>query len=114
MAKFIDSDKLQAQIERKSGKVGSNMRWTEGYNDAINRIKSMVHSAPAADVQEVRHGKWIWDKNARDWNLGAYVCSECECVNNNLPDNRYNPYMFIGSKYCPNCGARMDGDNDEQ
>lgn len=55
--KYIDANELQACIERKHGMVGSNERWTEGYNDAINRIKSMVHSFNAADVQEVRH--WI-------------------------------------------------------
>lgn len=55
--------------------------------DAINRI-------PAADVVEVRHGRW---------NNGYEVqnCSECG-------------YRGKRSyKYCPHCGARMDGGADK-
>lgn len=65
---------------------------------------------PAADVEPVRHGKWIYNPNGMDFNLGAWECSACAQRNNNLPCNRnISPYICVGSKYCPNCGARMDG-----
>ena len=61
-------------------------------------------------IDPVKHGRWVYDKNGRDFNLGAWLCSECGCKNNNLGmDNRINPHIFSGSNYCPNCGARMDG-----
>lgn len=51
---------------------------------------------PAADVVEVRHGKWLpqgyWDS--------LEICSECKHIKG-LHD-RYN--------YCPMCGAKMDGE----
>lgn len=72
-------------------------------------IEQYIDQEPAADVVEVKHGKWIWDPNGMDWGLGAWQCSECACRNNNLPmNNRINPLVFSGSKYCPNCGAKMD------
>lgn len=64
-----------------------------------------------ADVAPVKHGKWVWNPNGMDWGLGAWECSECACRNNNLGMNsKMNPLMFSGSKYCPNCGAKMDGE----
>lgn len=65
---------------------------------------------PVANVQNVKHGRWIYDQNGMDFNLGAWVCSECRQRNNNLScDPRYRPSAFVGSKYCPNCGAKMGG-----
>ena len=66
------------------------------------------------DVAGVRHGKWKYDPNGMDWGLGAWVCSVCGCKNNNLgTSERINPYLFSGSKFCPNCGARMTGGNEK-
>lgn len=55
---------------------------------------------PAADVVPVRHGRWI---KYCPHNSDMLTCSECE---------KYwildgDQYDF---RYCPNCGARMDGD----
>jgi hypothetical protein len=55
--------------------------------DAINRT-------PAADVEPVRHG-W-WDVNRR--------CSECGYP---APLAYFEPDRWK-SLYCPNCGAKMD------
>lgn len=46
---------------------------------------------PAADVAEVRHGKWI--KLSK-----GDVCSSCKYTT-----GRYEP----SGNYCPNCGAKM-------
>lgn len=54
---------------------------------------------PSADVAPVRHGRWdvIDAEEPR-----RYGCSECK---------RLSWYM---ENYCPNCGAKMDGDEDER
>ena len=70
---------------------------TEHYNALINQI---ITKQPTADVQEVRHGRWISnDLGGYKW---AYYCSECGWVDGYPFNDRH--------KYCPNCGARMDGD----
>lgn len=71
-------------------------------------VRRCICDAPAVDAEPVRHGKWVFDKNANDWGIGGYVCSECQAKNNNLPCIKVpDPLMFDGTKYCPNCGAKM-------
>ena len=55
---------------------------------------------PAADVVEVRHGRWIvFDPE----NPESKECTACGYL-----FSRIHP-----SNYCPNCGARMDGKEDD-
>ncbi len=68
------------------------------YAPAINRtFAAMIDSVPAADVVEVRHGRWL----PVDDNMDAFDCSECEA----MVSKRMN--------YCPSCGAKMDGGQDD-
>lgn len=106
MAEYIDRSELlriekllDTDILRKS-KTASNI-----YDQMMYDIAHI----PAKDVAAVKHGNWVWDPNGMDFGLGAWKCSECACRNNNLGMNsKLNPLMFSGSKYCPNCGAKMD------
>lgn len=68
-------------------------------------IASEISGLPAADVAEVVHGRWI--DGAEDFTCGNHnaECSICRCyVSWDGCDEDFN--------YCPNCGARMDGGND--
>lgn len=51
-----------------------------------------------------KHGKWD-DVTGLDNEFLCYACSECR-HGYVFPENR--PY-----KYCPNCGAQMNGDSNE-
>ena len=59
------------------------------YLDMLERAKSV----PAADVAPVRHGRWIELSRTSK-------CSEC-----GFETGRYEP----SRRYCPECGAKMDG-----
>lgn len=52
MAEYIEREALQAALMRKRCGV-ANQRYTEGWNDCLLRVKSMVSKAPAADVAPV-------------------------------------------------------------
>lgn len=54
---------------------------------------ALIEEFPAADVAPTRHGRWIDSSN-------GWMCSECE------QDNTYD------KPWCPNCGARMDKEDD--
>lgn len=61
-----------------------------------------IERLPAADVAPVRHGRWIKDEFFSDEVNNGEKCSQCgELIGwfGNLP------------KYCPGCGALMDGGN---
>ena len=53
---------------------------------------------PTVDAVEVVHGRW-----GDTPGVFGYICSQCNKVM--VPD-RYDGEM----NYCPNCGAKMDGD----
>ena len=58
---------------------------------------AMLNNFPAADVEEVKYGRWI----ERPFLLGTTnVCSLCGKYYG-MPHGKFN--------YCPNCGAKMDG-----
>lgn len=63
---------------------------------------------PAADVVEVRHGHWIIKTD--DYGNEYMMCSCCKDefypVDEDTVDSTPN--------YCPNCGAKMDGERREQ
>ena len=82
MAEYIEREKLLSHLFNKQDKPLDVMR--------------EITEFPAADVAPVRHGKWIKQENYP----GTYSkCSEC--------DQRVGGYT-PNYKYCPNCGARMD------
>ena len=59
-----------------------------------------VSKAPTVDAVEVVHGRW----EKAEYN-GFLRCDQCKDVYINeewLEDGKWN--------YCPNCGAKMDGD----
>lgn len=68
---------------------------TSAIPEKLARIR--IKEIPAADVVEVRHGKW--ERTAG--NPYPY-CSECGCESLSRVDR----------PYCQFCGARMDGDED--
>ena len=78
--------------------------------DTVRKVKKI----PAADVRPVVHGKWVWNPDGMDWGIGAWECSNCHAT----PQTFWNamqgirPLNMASSKFCPNCGARMDGGGD--
>ena len=68
---------------------------------AYKEFLYMVEHLPTADVQEVRHGKWILLNECA--NEGIY-CSACH---KKVYQTDY-ANQKLKSNYCPNCGAKMD------
>lgn len=84
--------------------------------DSYFQIKSILFGLKAADVVEMRHGRWVnenknpvpWDEcNSKCPSHSAY-CSECgEWL------TASDEYPVTGL-YCPNCGARMDKEDEHE
>lgn len=69
--------------------------WAHEFYPEDKVFASAIINAPAADVAPVLHGKWVFGGD------GCVICSQCNEEESN--DNH--------RKYCPNCGAKMYGDN---
>lgn len=62
-------------------------------------IGYMIRKQPASDVAPVKHGKWLY--NGHVCGDTAYKCSACGEIEWRTSCDRL--------KYCPFCGAKMDG-----
>lgn len=66
-----------------------------------------IANAPTADVVEVRHGEW---KPIDPESDVRFFCSKCETEISTSWD--YDEETMW--RYCPCCGAKMDGERKEQ
>lgn len=99
--RLIDGDALDAKI----------------YNDIpikvfgtvarMANMRELVNKQPTVDAAPVVHGKWEYSENIYD--ESTWVCSICK-----------EPWTLIdgtpqenGMKYCPNCGAKMDLEDEQ-
>lgn len=75
---------------------GLNNATCKAYNEGVKAAEDAIAAMPAADVEPVKHGRWI-EHIDHEMLTGYDECSVCH-------------FGTIGqSNYCPNCGAKMDG-----
>lgn len=93
--RLIDADELK--------KVGLfNGKWdrengNEHFMYGVECVIDFINNLPTIEAEPVKHGKWEEMRNAYG-ELEGWIHAECgrevKCMEN----------------FCPNCGARMDGD----
>lgn len=95
---YISKEKAVAKFIEGDG----DDEFTEGYNFAVNEYREKIKAIPAADIQPIRRGHW-----EDSGNFYFKECSECGSKwDISITDN-----CFV--HYCPRCGARMDGDQND-
>lgn len=88
MARLIDVDALSG-IAFQIKQCGKGIRCVVDLND-VDRI-------PTVDAAPVVHGRWVKDGE-------VVACSECGA------EHAWEEYR---ATYCEDCGAKMDGGNDD-
>ena len=115
MARYIDEAELVKAIIRERDKIPLKTPCAtyelldekpnligEAMRGGIRKALRCISEAPTADVVKVKHGEWfLLDECA---NEGVY-CSVCR---KKVYRAEY-ANQKIKSKFCPNCGAKMDG-----
>ena len=87
MAEYIEREKLLSHLFNKQNKPLDVMR--------------EITEFPAADVAPVKHGKWgAYEDFPLTASLNGHPCSECGM--------RFSTSQIVFMNYCPNCGARME------
>ena len=85
-------------IERKAAIEVAKHAWAKGLEPL-----QYIEALPAADVAPVVHGRWEYTPQTFS-TLGQIRCPFCAWWS--LDQSIDGIY-----KYCPNCGAKMDGGN---
>ena len=67
----------------------------------FDAIKKVIDEMPTIEAEIVRHGKWIGKP------IGGYSDVKCSACGHVFLENNGK------WEYCPNCGARMDGEGAE-
>lgn len=97
MARYIDADNLINELSAACMPIYE--KGITGILGDNSSIADIINEQPTADVQEVKHGYWQNKYRSGTTIKEGVVSSCCDMWNNRK------------SQFCPNCGARMDGDN---
>ena len=99
--RLIDRDRLIDILTDATGFAGNCEGCTDiGCVDCI--IDDVIEIAPTIEAEPVRHGKWNDDFGELPSHAPyGWECSYC----GDIAFNKHN--------YCPNCGAKMDGGDNE-
>ena len=84
----------------------ANSEWMVNQYNA-DWICSMLETAPTVDAVEVVHGHWVSLTECANAGVYCSVCNKKVYKEDYAWCNRKNK---LRSNYCPNCGAKMDGD----
>lgn len=103
MKKYIDCETLVQLIRDKAHSLKREQNlYTSQSARAFDGLAKQIEEMPAADVAEVKHGEWILEREPN----GKPYCFHCSICDDD--------FHYIGIKvaydYCPNCGAKMDGE----
>ena len=85
MAEYIERDALRAKAV-----------YMHGFGENKYVPLKAIENAPAADVEPVKHGRWVYKPYENDEAVWLYHCSECNALSATVKN------------YCYNCGAKMD------
>ena len=104
--RLIDADKLKRRVQSVATEAWK-LKLEAKVETTLNQFLDYVEQSPTIDAVEVVRGEWIWHEDEDICN-----CSECEfeidatgCI---------EPMEYVGVfRYCPNCGAKMKGEDDE-
>ena len=73
-------------------------------------VAQIINTAPTVDAVEVVHGRWARKQIGKYTGTDEVVCSCCGYfIAVTCSDTGFKE-AIKGMNYCPNCGAKMDGE----
>lgn len=88
-------------ISRAAARDVINTRGRKENEDVrMNLLHNDLNAIPTVDAIPVVHGRWVYEHG----DPTMLPCSVCG----------YRVFRYNNTRYCPNCGARIDGDSDDE
>lgn len=107
MTDYISREELIEEIEEEIEAGDETLDEDVWINRGLRIAIKDIRKHETADVQPVRHGRWF--PSGRDNDYNSYLrCSRCEHEIVMYRDSEKKP-----PNYCENCGARMDGEQND-
>jgi len=106
MAEYIDREAFKKSVEERYCKPckaegkDHNGCWCRAC--WVDDMLDEVDCFQTADVAPVVHGRWVRDDD-------FFICAQCEAEMNKKNSLGVDNFK----NYCPNCGAKMDGGDDD-
>lgn len=112
MDKYMKKSEVIAYIRNEAKEAQSAFEELGGESgiiaEAFEGLADELEDFPAADVAPVRHEKWVHShyENCSE----QFEIVKCSCCGHEA----YAMAFYVrGGNYCPNCGAQMDGAENE-
>lgn len=99
--RLIDGDALKERVDNLDGKLYSPILFEE-----------MVKNTPTIEAEPVKHGRWIihrekiFEPNRSECYMSRPLPTECSVCG-------FAEMRASGFAFCPNRGAKMDGDSND-
>ena len=99
MARLIDADALVEHCKELASIDWNSNVAPQSWASAYESFAFEVEGAPTIEAEPVKHGEWV----SLEADIGLFACSNCG-----------HKILRAECNYCPKCGAKMDGGNNEQ
>ena len=108
MPRTIDADAVTSILEEWEEQAcdGTENDGSDGTTRVLHPVPTttremidLIADQPTIEAEPVKHGRWVHDIN------NLYGCSEC-MERETMSPKKLKPY-------CPNCGAKMDKEENE-
>ena len=98
MAEYIEREAVKAAVRKR---LNNSL--------IIGWLISIVNEVPAVDVAPVVHGRWVPEYEIKEMYYSPDDIERYK-VPNGFSCSVCTKWNSARTNYCPNCGARMDGE----
>ena len=105
MSRLIDAnilEKILLKLSSENMDIGLP-QMASGINTAICQLQAV----PTINAIKVVHSYWTTKRTT--YHDGELYCARC----GQEAGSEYGRYTYVKSDFCPNCGAKMDGKEEE-
>lgn len=110
MKEYIEKAALKERFQKRLIWLKKDVHdeYSKGLYHGCETDMGLIDEILAADVVEVRHGRWL-TTDAYPHHLYCSVCYKTYAKN-----AKWVNELDLPTNYCPNCGARMDKEDEHE